>query len=118
MNKYKINTKCIEAVNNNQSVPGRLTDGFRVEYVKTDGWRGYYKAVPTKKSKWEAVGSDWVTGNWDDAGDNAIDSVEAKLEAKAKSLAELDMEMIVVYLPTSNVFSTAYDVFTRPLTNN
>jgi len=43
----------------------------RVQYVQTDGWRGYYKATPIKKNGYKVLHDDniagWLTGEWDDA---------------------------------------------------
>ncbi len=109
------NTQCIDAINNGGNVPSKIID-FKISYKSTDGWRGYYIATPTKKSGWIKENEDgWVTGNWDDAGENASDNVETKLEKMEKMLIDKKREMIVVFLPTSNVFSTAYEVFSRPI---
>lgn len=107
-----IHNEAIEAVNDGRSVPRRIGE-FAIKYIATDGWRGYYDAVPTKKSRWQKVDADWVTGNWDDAGEHASDSVDAKVKAmEQKAIAE-GKELAVVFTPTSNVFSTSYDVFVR-----
>lgn len=80
-----------------------------VKYVRTDAWRGHYDTDPIEGSGWERIDEGWVTGNWDDAPAGcSADEVEAKLEEYAR-----DAEVVVVGLPTSNVFSTAYDVYRR-----
>ena len=86
---------------------------FRIKYVATDGWRGYYSAIPTKKSGWVAIDSDWVTGNWDDAGENSADATEQKMKKLVAMVEEVGGEFIMILLPTSNCFSTAYDCFVR-----
>ena len=110
-----INSECIEAVNDGRDIPARIKD-FSIKYTATDGWRGYYSAIPTKKSGWIAIDSDWVSGNWDDAGDNASDNVEAKMDKLLDRVLKMGGDLIMVVLPTSNVFSTAYDVFVKNLT--
>jgi len=105
-------TDAIQAVNNGDSVPKRIGE-FNIKYIATGGWRGYYEATATKKSGWVKADDGWVTGNWDDAGDNASDNVETKLEKMDADAKKQGKEMAVVFLPTSNVFSTAYDVFLR-----
>lgn len=102
----------IDAINEGNEVPSKIGD-FKIKYISTDGWRGYYQAIPTKKSKWIAVDSSWITGNWDDAGENASDNKQTELELMDAQAKKDGKEMVVVFLPTSNVFSTAYDVFIR-----
>ena len=118
MNKlYQSNTEAIDAIIDGRDIPSRIKD-FTLKYTSTDGWRGYYTAKATKKSGWEVYNgktAGWVTGNWDDAGSNASDAVEDELDVIAKQAQEAGREMIVVFLPSSNVFSTVYDVFTRPI---
>ena len=67
----KINNEAIEAINEGLDVPSFIENKeIRIKYVATDGWRGYYDAVPTKKGGWIKIESNWMTGNWDDAGEN------------------------------------------------
>ena len=109
-----IHKEAIDAVNEGKNIPRKIGD-FKIEYVATDGWRGYYSAVATKKSGWKIVQDGWITGNWSDAGENASDNVEAELKRlDAKAISE-GKELAVVFTPTSNVFSTSYDVFTRKI---
>lgn len=116
---YYVNTQAIEAVNEGLDTPTYLTDdagerAFKLKYVSTDGWRGYYDVVPTKKHGWEKLDSDWVTGNWDDAPeDNREDSVEDKLDKLSEELGADGYKLAVVFAPTSNVFSTSYDIFKK-----
>jgi hypothetical protein len=105
-------TEAIDQVNLGNSVPSKIGE-FKIKYIATDGWRGYYEASATKKSGWEKLKDGWVTGNWDDAGDNASDNVEKELNAIDKQANDEGKEMAVIFLPTSNVFSTGYDVFLR-----
>ena len=102
----------INAMNEGGDVMHRIKD-FSIKYKATDGWRGYYYAVPTKKSRWESVDSSWITGNWSDSGENGSDNVESKLKAIDTNLTAEGYEMAVIFLPTSNVFSTAYEVYKR-----
>lgn len=112
MHNY-INTEAIQAINEGRNVPKRIND-FRIKYVVIDGWRGYYEAIATKVSGWIKLDSDWMTGDWDDAPEgNASSQVEAKLNALHAKVQKLGGELKVVFLPTSNVFSSAYDVFVR-----
>lgn len=108
-----INTDAIAAINEGRNVPKKIGE-FRIKYISTDPWRGYYEAVATKISGWLKLDSDWVTGDWEDAPEgNASSDVEAKLKALHSKVSELGGELKVIFLPTSNVFSTAYDVFVR-----
>lgn len=82
--------------------------------MATDGWRGYYEAIATKVSGWVKIDSDWATGEWEDAPeDNKGSGVEQKLNRLYDKIKALGGELQVIFLPTSNVFSTAYDVFIR-----
>ena len=103
-----INTEACNA----ESVPKRIQD-FSIKYHSTDGWRGYYSAIPTKKSKWQEIESSWVTGDWSDAGENSSSCIMQKLDALYDKIISENKEMIVVCAPTSNVFSTGYQVFVR-----
>jgi hypothetical protein len=89
--------------------------GFQAKWKSTDGWRGYYETVPDKGSGWEKMDEGWVTGNWEDAGDNAASKVEAKMIEMNAKVKAAGGEMVLVTAPTSNVFSTGYDVFIRGL---
>lgn len=111
-----INTEYIDAINEDRK-PVKIPD-FRIKYIATDGWRGYNVAKPSKKSKWIPIDSDWVTGNWEDAGDNSSDNIEEKLRKLGDRIEAMGGEFIVIFLPTSNVFSTAYDSFVRGLNAN
>lgn len=113
-----INTKVIDAYNNGHTIPSIITDhtgetAFRLKWVNSDGWRGYYEATPLKKSGWRKYDYDgWVTGNWDDAPIEAReDTVQENLERIAKENPNAEIE--AVFVLTSNVFSTAFDVFIK-----
>ena len=110
--KYKIITDAIDAINEGKDVPKKIGD-FRLKYVSTDGWRGYYEAVATKKSGWVRIEDGWVTGDWPDAGENASSKVEKRLSKLADTLHAEGKEMAMICMPTSNVFSTCFDVFAR-----
>lgn len=110
----KINNEAINAINEGLEVPSFVENKeIRIKYVATDGWRGYYDAVPTKKGGWTKIESNWMTGNWDDAGENGADVMMKNIEKTAKKLEKEGKEVLVVYTPTSNVFSISLDVFTR-----
>lgn len=88
---------------------------FIIRYVKTDAWRGYMEARARKGTGWRKVDeidgeklAGWCTGEWDDAPEGTRGSELHRLLSKL----EAD-EAKIIFLPTSNVFSTAYDVFVR-----
>ena len=82
---------------------------FIKKWVKMDAWRGYNSVTPKNKKHWKAISSDWMTGNWDDAGEHASDVVEAKIN----KLEQEHGSIAIVTTPTSNVFSVGYDVFIK-----
>lgn len=114
MKNFKVNDEAIKAINEGRDIPDQIGD-FKLVYHANDGWRGYYEAKAIEGSGWVYKTDGWVTGNWGDAGDHAADVVEANLNKMADKAKTEGKEMIVVLLPTSNVFSTAFDVFVRPL---
>lgn len=110
----KINNEVINAINEGLEIPSFVENKeIRIKYIKTDGWRGYYDAVPTKKGGWAKIESNWMTGNWDDAGENGEGAIMKNIEKTAKKLEKEGKEVLVVYTPTSNVFSIGLDVFVR-----
>lgn len=119
---YQTNTEAINAVNEGNDIPAFLYDkngikAWHLKYVSTDGWRGYHEARATKAGGWVKIDYDgWVTGNWDDAPDDArAENVEDKLEKLASEYKEKGYNLAVVFAPTSNVFSTAFDVFVKKI---
>lgn len=110
----KIVDEVMKAVNAGENTPKKVED-FKISYVKTDGWGGYYEAKPTKKSKWVEIENDWMTGGYDDAGEHADYKVKEKLDRMEMELKKENKELAVIFLPTSNVFSTSYQVFSRAL---
>lgn len=113
MDKSYINAEAIEAVNEGREVPKRIGE-FRLKYVATDEWRGYWEANATKESGWLKLKNGWVTGDWDDTPEGcASRDVESSLDALNQKVQALGGEVMVVFVPTTNVFSTAYDVFVR-----
>ena len=109
-------TDVIEAANEGDEIPEFLADpetgedAFQVTYVSTDAWRGFYNSQPVNGG-WVKVDEGWMTGDWGDApAGHSSSEVKEKLDAMA---AERDT--VVVFLPTSNVFSTGYDVYQRAL---
>lgn len=123
MNTLIYNTQAIDAVNDGQEVPYYIKqDGKNVARLKwhaSSAWRGYYELEAVKSSGWELVpdASDWTTGDWDDAIAEVHGSTptEARLEALAKANQAAGYETLVVFTPTSNVFSTSFDVLKRKL---
>lgn len=113
MNKnYTIINEAFKAINRGEDIPKRIGD-FHIVYHSTDAWRGYYEAKPTKKSGWTKIDESWVTGNWSDAGENSSDSIEERLDQLAKKVKKAGGEMAVIFLPTSNVFSTSWEAYVR-----
>lgn len=95
------------AQDDNSEIPEWFSNIFdKREYVSTDGWRGYYE---TKwKNHFVKLADGWVTGFPD----------ETKTEKSALSLNDLlesgecpPVALYWVFEPTSNVFSTASEVF-------
>lgn len=116
MGKYFINTEAIDG----DHTPAFLKDedgnrAWKLKYVSTDGWRGYYDAIATKKHGWEKVDSDFMVEDWGDAVAEAHGETptEERLEKLAHKLSEEGYKMAVVYTLTSNVFSIGYDVFRK-----
>jgi hypothetical protein len=114
---YK-DTSAIEAVIEGRDIPSWIFIGSnrvaKIKYIHTSGWRGYHEATATKKHGWAKVKDGWMTGDWDDAPTEARGSnVEAAVNALAKENDARGYDTLIVFLPTSNVFSTAYDVFEK-----
>lgn len=76
-------------------------------YVKTAAWRGH-EEFPN------SVYDTWMTGNWEDAGQNAEIKVESKLKSIQSVLRDAGINSKVVKTQTSNVFSTGVDVLVAP----
>lgn len=115
---YLINTYACEASNNDESMPAYIFDdegnrAFKLKYVRSDGWCGYWETDPVKKWGWEKVDSDWVTGDYDDAGRHGETETAERFKKLADKLAKEGKKLLVVFAPTSNVFSTGYDVYTK-----
>ena len=117
---YEINNEAINTVNEGTEIPSFLYDedgvkAWHLKYISTDGWRGYYEAKATKNGGWTKIDYDgWVTGNWDDAPEDAkSNNVEDRLEKLASEYEAKGYKLAVVFAPTSNVFSTAFDVFIK-----
>jgi hypothetical protein len=115
-----INTDCIEAYNSTSEIPYYIFDhngdrGWRLKWHSSDAWRGYYEALPVKKTGWHKIDYDgWVTGNWDDAPEEAREeTVDAKLKVLADDYQAKGYDVTAVFVLTSNVFSTAFDVFIK-----
>jgi hypothetical protein len=115
-----INTECIQQYNETGDTPNYLHDhngdrAFRLKWNRTDAWRGYYEAVPVKKYGWKKIDYDgWVTGNYSDAPEEARqENVNAKLKKLARDYSKKGFDVEAVFVLTSNVFSTAFDVFVK-----
>lgn len=115
-----INNNCVEAYNEGQDIPKFLYDqdgvkAFHIRWHSSDAWRGYYEAKAVHGSGYKKIDYEgWVTGNWSDAPEEAqSDNVEAKLNELAREYAAKGYNVTAVFLFTSNVFSTAFDVFVK-----
>ena len=115
-----INNDCINQYNETATTPSFLNDhkgekAFHIKWHATDGWRGHYEAKAIKKSGWEKIDYEgWITGNWGDAPEEAReDTVNAKLKKLAKEYAHKGYDVEAVFVLTSNVFSTAFNVFIK-----
>lgn len=106
-------TTAIEAVNNGADTPDafyhKSTLMATSKWHSTDGWRGYYRVTP--EPGFISIADDWVTGDWDDA--IAAEHGETPTEAKLQALEKQYHDIYVIYMPTSNVFSTGYNVLAR-----
>ena len=76
------------------------------EYVRTDGWRGYWNAQIGEGYK--VVANGWSTGKWDDVAYKH--DFNDFVEQIGKGELECPFELIFAYGLTSNVFSVASDV--------
>ena len=88
---------------------------FIIKWIKTDAWRGYFEARAKRGTGWKKIDeidneklAGWITGEWSDAPHGTKGSELAELLKKLKV-----KEAKIIFLPTSNVFSTAYDLFVR-----
>lgn len=105
-------TTAIDAVNNTPDAfydpkhPSQLIATSK--WVNTDGWRGYTDIVP--EAGYKEIAEDWVTGNWSDAPEG---NSESEVDAKIKQLESEYGNVYVIFVPTSNVFSTSYSVLVR-----
>jgi hypothetical protein len=88
---------------------------FIIGWHKSDGWRGWMEAKARKGTGWRKIteidGKElpgWLTGEWDDA---PVGTRGSELERLLKTLKAEEAK--IIFLPTSNVFSTAYDLFVR-----
>lgn len=110
-------TTAIDAVNENSDMPDAFYHkstmiGVR-KYVSTDGWRGYSKVIP--EPGFTKVDNDWTTGDWGDAisEEQGPDATDRKLQALEAKYGDI----WVIFMPTSNVFSTGYNVLVRDKTS-
>jgi hypothetical protein len=108
-------TELIQAANQSEEMPDVLADpltgedAFDVRYVRTDGWRGFYETTAREGSGWTKVDEGWMTGDYPDA---PLESRASSVQAKVERLAE-EADVVIVFAPSSNVFSTIYDVYVR-----
>ena len=106
-------TTAIEAVNTGRDTPDAFYHPKHPSQLigvskwhATDAWRGYHEITP--EPGYTKVFDDWATGDWGDAisDEHNPDATEAKL----KRLEAEHGDIFVIYTPTSNVFSTGFDV--------
>ena len=86
---------------------------FKRQWVSTDPWRGYQESQPKPNTNWFEVHSSWVTGDWPDSGENASSVVKGKISQFKSKIRAAGGETNIQFNRTSNVFSTAYQVFVR-----
>lgn len=80
-------------------------------YTRTDGWRGYYTARPVGDDWYEAR-SGWTTGDWGDSVSNGKRNVNEWMERLITGQEEeCPVEVVVIFDPTSNVFSTSVGIW-------
>lgn len=84
---------------------------FHRSYHTTSGWRGYYE---TTVAGFSPIVDGWTTGGWGDA----VGARKATFNDWAQEIIEGDVTLpfpvVLVFDPTSNVFSTAVTVLIRP----
>lgn len=94
----------------------KLDPDFTSEYVHTSGWRGYTKFTPKPGTGWKEVDGGWFTGMPDDTVSAMNDSerfIGNFLPRAADAIKRAGGQLKVIIAPTSNVFSTAHDIFVR-----
>jgi hypothetical protein len=90
-----------------------LKSDFTRRWVATDGWRGYEESTPKPNTNWFEVHSNWVTGEYDDAGGHQGSKVKSKIDQFKSQIRSKGGEVKIITGRTSNVFSTSYQVFVR-----
>lgn len=115
---YFVNSYPIYVTNNGGSMPTYLYDdednrAFKLKYVRSDGWRGYWETEPVKKWGWEKIDYGWVTDDYDDAYGHGYTDVTNGFKQLARQQCKVGKKLLVVLAPTSNVFSTGYNVYTK-----
>jgi hypothetical protein len=107
-----LNTTAIDAVNEGRDMPDAFYHKTLLiatsKYRALDGWRGYHEIIAEPGFK--LLDSSWLTGDWDDAPDG---HASADVETQIANLEAKHGEIWVIFTPTSNVFSTSYDVLIR-----
>lgn len=79
-------------------------------YHSTDGWRGHYR---TTVDGFETLISGWTTGGWDDPTAVRKQTFNDWVEQILESQIIPPFPVIVVFDPTSNVFSSRVSVFVQ-----
>ena len=92
----------------------RRIGDFTIKWISY-GYRGHYEVRASKKSGWKKIAEDWVTGNWEDAGDNASDKQEARVAKIEEEQLKAGNEIALIFTPTSNIFSVGMDIFARAI---
>jgi hypothetical protein len=82
----------------------------RVFYRRIDAWRGNYDTELLDGVGWKHVYAGANTGAWEDAPPGTSN---AEVEEKLEKLEADHGTILVIGLPTSNVFSVAFDVYAK-----
>lgn len=83
---------------------------FTSGYVRTDGWRGYQTCQPVGDDWYEAR-SGWTTGDWGDSVSNGKRNVNEWMEKVITGEERPPCEVVIIFSPTSNVFSTGVGIW-------
>jgi hypothetical protein len=108
-------TDVVDAMNGDEDVPTEVENpisgepGFRIFWRNTGGYRGHYDSEALDPERWERVKEGNVCGEWDDVPPGTRTSEN---EAAINAIAET-RDVVLIFLPTSNVFSMAYDLWGR-----
>ncbi len=101
---------CFAQVGHGEDVPPAwVTEKFDTGWKTTGGYRGYFNVEAKKDSGFTLITSGWVTGYPDETVSHKLTAIEVFELFKGGDRPPCDV--IWVFATTSNVFSTATDVF-------